>query len=324
MRRHLRWLVPVVFYLLLAGFIAYYLTTIDYALLATATFDWRWIVAATVVGLASRWWMVLIWLTILRGLGATRFESVSTLGYVYSKAWLGRYIPGTAPWILGKIYFASQHGLSKRKLAVSSLLEGGLQALVLMVVGLLLIALDPRAALVDPVLLVLIVAAALVGIVVLLPPVFNRLLALVFRVARRTVLEGRDLPGYRVVATGAGMYVVGALLTGASMFLVARAVWADLPWSEFWFCVGALALASAVSMLAIFAPSGLGVREALIVALLSVIMPTEFALVTAVATRLWSIGVDFLFFGASWSVMRLRRRPLPPTAVAPVAPSPEE
>ncbi len=308
MSRHLRWIIPTVFYALLIGFIVYYLTTIDYELLATVELDWRWIALATLLGMAARYWMVLIWLTILRGLGAPPFRRVAPLAAVYAKAWLGRYIPGTAPWILGKIYFASQHGLSKSKLAVSSLLEGGLQAIVMMTVGLLLVLVDPRAQLVDPLLLTLLVIAVVVGIVVLLPPIFNRLLLWVARILRRRVLSEEDLPGYRVIGTGTLMFVINAALTGVATFFVAKAVDPSLGLAEIVFVSAAVNLSAAVSMVAFFAPGGLGVREALIVLLLSIVMPAEYAIVVAVVVRLWSIGLDLAFFGIAWLAERVTRR----------------
>lgn len=52
-------------------------------------------------------------------------------------------------------------------------------------------------------------------------------------------------------------------------------------------------------MLAIFAPSGIGVREGIQLVLFSLIMPKELALAVTIITRLWSVGMDFVFFGLS-------------------------
>ncbi len=63
--------------------------------------------------------------------------------------------------------------------------------------------------------------------------------------------------------------------------------------------MGAASLAGAASMLAIFAPSGIGVREGIQLVLFSLIMPKELALAVTIITRLWSVGMDFVFFGLS-------------------------
>jgi uncharacterized membrane protein YbhN (UPF0104 family) len=306
-RRHLAWFLPLAYYLLVAGFLAALLTTIDWATLARLRPEIGWVALATLTGLAGRALMVVAWLVILRGLGAPHDLDVPALTLVYAKSWLGRYVPGSAPWILGKIYFASRQGLSVRKLTTASLLEGGLQALVMLVVGLVLMVVVPGAAPLPGWLLAAMIAGALVGAVVLLPPVFNRGMQLAARLLRREALPSDDLPGYRTVGAGAALYAVAALVNGGSLFFIARALNPELPAEVFLYCVGALAVSAAVGMLAVFAPGGLGVREAILVVLLSAVMPTEVALATAVVTRVWSIGVDLLFLGLAATGARIRR-----------------
>jgi len=313
-------LIPIVFYVLLAVFLVLYLRTIDFERILEIDFDWRWIAVASVIAMFSRYWFVYIWLVILTSLGASKFENIPELSYVYAKSWLGRYIPGTAPWILGKIYFASQKGLSKSKLAVSSFLEGGLQVIVLLVVGLVMVLVDSRTSLIDPALKWTMAAVAVAGIVALIPPIFNRIAALGYRIIRKKQLSPDDLPRWSTVGRGAGLYLIGSLLSGLSMFFVAKAVWPELPWETLLYVVGAANLASAASMVAIFVPSGIGVREAILVALLSVVMPTEFAFVAAIVLRLWSILIDLLFFAVASVHTRIHNRRNPPQVTADVAP----
>ncbi len=300
--------IPIVFYAALAVFLVLYLTSIDYSKLASISFHWGYLALATLVSLAYRYWMVFIWLVLLRGLGANKVDSVAEMTFVYARSWLGRYIPGTAPWILGKIYFASKQGVSKAKLAVSSFLEGGLQVIVLLVVGIIVILLDPRTRFIDPWLSVVMIVVAALGLIALAPPVFNRIASLGYRIVRKQTLDQAHLPSWSVVARGAGLYVVGAAFSGLSMAFVAFAVYPELPWSSVLFIVGATNLASAVSMIAIFAPSGIGVREAILVALLSVVMPTELAFVATIVIRLWSVVIDFAFVGIARLQVLVSRR----------------
>jgi uncharacterized membrane protein YbhN (UPF0104 family) len=68
------------------------------------------------------------------------------------------------------------------------------------------------------------------------------------------------------------------------------------------FFAGALAISSTLGLVAIFAPSGLGVREGALVYLLSFIMATPIAVIISILTRIWMtlieiglIGVVYLF-----------------------------
>jgi uncharacterized membrane protein YbhN (UPF0104 family) len=60
---------------------------------------------------------------------------------------------------------------------------------------------------------------------------------------------------------------------------------------------GALALASTLGVLAVFAPGGLGVREGVLVYLLSHIMPEGVSVVLSILTRLWMTVIELGLVG---------------------------
>lgn len=290
-------LIPYLFYGALAVFLVIFFATVDYDELSGLRVHWGLMALALAVGLANRFWLVLIWLVILRGLGASRPRSLAVMADVYAKSWLGRYIPGTLPWILGKIYFASRQGISKTKLAVSSLVEGGVQLLVQLLVGLALLALDSTVAETFGDVWYVLIAAAVVCGVLLHPAVFTWVLSLVHRIVRKRPLEVQHVPGWGVMGSAGAMYVVGGVLGGLAAFLVALSVHPQLSLGDLLFVVAAINLASAVSMVAVFAPSGLGVREAVLIALFTLIMPLDVAVIVAIVLRLWTIAADFAFLG---------------------------
>jgi uncharacterized membrane protein YbhN (UPF0104 family) len=295
-RRALR-LIPVVFYALMILFLVLYLQSLDFSKLRGLHVQWGYLLLATVLGLATRYFGAFIWLTILRSLGANTLRYEPYLVYVYAKAWLGRYIPGTAPWILGKIYFASQRGISKQKLGISSLLEGGIEVVTMLVLSFVLLAFDARLNIVPEDVKLLMIAVAIVGIIALVPPLFNRWVSYVYRLVRHRVLDREHLPSHVTITRGSVLYLATSLINGVSLFFIAKAFYPELGYDDMWFAIGASSLAGAAGMVAFFAPSGLGVREGIQIALFSLIMPTEIALAVTVATRLWIVGVDFVFFG---------------------------
>ncbi len=310
-RRWLHIAVPVVFYALLGVFLVIAIVTIDWSSLDGLELSWTPLIAATVLSLLFRYLGVFIWLRLLHRLGATGLRGHYTeLTYIYAKSWLGRYIPGAATWILGKVYFAGRHGVPRSRLAVSGILEGALQIVATLVVGLALVLADPRADEVVPWLRWTMIAALVAGIIALTPPVFHRLLRLAFRVLRRQAPGDELFPKWGAMLEAAGLYVAGALITGASYYLVVLSAYPDVAISDAPFIIGSASLASAISMLAVFAPGGLGVREATLGLLLAVVMPPAIAVVIVIVLRLWSIVVDVLFYLLTW-LARGRRRPAP-------------
>ncbi len=295
-------LVPTVFYLLLVVFLALYLRSVDFSKLAHLQFNFWYLLLACALSLLARYGAASTWWMILRSLGADKLSFSKQLIAVYAKAWMGRYIPGTAPWILGKIYFASRYGISKQKLAVSSVLEGGLQIVTMLVFGLALLVFDRRLDVVGGGFKLVMILVALAGIVMLTPSVFNRLMSRAFRLLRRGPLPLEHQASRRTIAIGASLYLGDAILNGLGLFFIAKTVDPGLGYDTMLFAMGAASLAGAASMLAIFAPSGIGVREGIQLVLFSLIMPVELALAVTIITRLWSVGIDVIFFAFSRAV----------------------
>ena len=295
--RTLKKTVPYVFYAFVAVFLVYFLLTADYSKLSEIEFNWWYFALATIAGLAYRYWGSFTWQQILRRLGAKAAFSRELI-YVYAKSWLGRYIPGTAPWILGKIYFASKLGISKNKLAVSSLLEGMLQIIITLLISFIILLIDSRAdQFIDSNLRVAIVISIVIGCVALVPMFFNKVIAAIYKIIKKKVFAEEHYVTSGAVINGTLLYIVGAIIGGISFLLIAKSIYAPLGWSDALYILGVSNLANAISMLAIFAPSGIGVREGIQIALLSIVMPPEIAAVIALTTRLWGVLIDFLFFG---------------------------
>ncbi|HSX16191.1 MAG TPA: lysylphosphatidylglycerol synthase domain-containing protein, partial [Candidatus Saccharimonadales bacterium] len=236
-------LVPVVFYTLLLIFLALYLRSIDFSKLADLTLNWWYLALASVLALSKNFVGTFTWFVILRSLGARDLHLQRPLIYVYAKAWLGRYIPGTAPWILGKIYFASQHGISKQKLAVSSLLEGGLQIVTMLVFSLALLVFDSRLDVLGDGFKVLMLAVAAVGIVVLTPAIYNRLVNVAYKFMRGKRIDAENQATRKTVFQGATLYLADAIINGLSLFFIAKAVDPSLAYSNIIFAMGAGSLA---------------------------------------------------------------------------------
>ena len=65
------------------------------------------------------------------------------------------------------------------------------------------------------------------------------------------------------------------------------------------YTTGVMSLAYLLGLINIFAPSGIGVREGVLIYLLSYIMPTPLALIAAVILRIKAIIIDWVLIGSS-------------------------
>ena len=296
--------VGIAYYALLALFLGWYLQRLDLAALNGMRLGIGWLTLATLAGLTFRAWGVIVWQEMLRGLGAAPKTPAGELAHVYAKAWLGRYVPGKVAWILGKVYFGSSLGISKERLAVGALIEAMQQVGITLLLALAILAFDARLAVLNSIQALALAGVAATIVAFLHPATFNALI----RWGRRLTRSGGDAPA-TVVSTptllrGALLQVVAFALTGTSYLLLAIAVNPALDASDYLFLVGTFTLAGAVGILAVFAPSGLGVREGVQLLLLPLVMPAEVALVLTVFARLWSVGVDLGFFALATLLRR--------------------
>lgn len=306
------------FFAAIVLFFVLYLRGIDYDNLKHLDLAWSLVIVASAFGMIFRYWGVMIWRFILKDLGAQELPAFRVLADIYAKAWMGRYIPGTFTWIAGKVYLASQMGISKSRLAVASLLEGGMQIIAISSVSLLILGFDSRLNVISSQVKIVMGIIGLALLIVLSPKVFNRLIRSAYKLIRRQEAHEELSTNGRTVVRAFILYAIGAFITGTSYFFFTRAIVPTIGWHEYFYIIGTFNLAGAIGMAALFVPSGLGVREGVQLVLLSSIMPKEMALIVTVASRLWSAAVDVLFYGiaASW------RRFKPPTPGPPSASRP--
>jgi glycosyltransferase 2 family protein len=238
--------------------------------------DWGALAGAVVLGAAGTAAGALIWLAILDALGVR--PQLRWAG-IFFQAQLGKYIPGSVWQYAGRAAAARTHGIPVRpvgvslpvEFAASALAGGSMAALLLGWWG------------------AVVVGAVAVLLIALDRPARSHLPVLA--TVRATIL-----------------YLPVWLLLGASFWLCARGL-LGIPAGDLPVYMGAFAVAWLAGLVAVYAPGGLGVREAVLVALLSSRIGAADALVVAAASRLILILVDVLLAGLATAELRRRPRP---------------
>lgn len=277
-------------------FLALFLQELDYEILRELRLDpWPLLIGAC-FSLGFRYWGVYIWRGILRDLGATDIPAFSVLASIYARSWMARYIPGTVPWIAGRVLLARDLGISKSRLTVASVLEAGTQIVAIAAVSLLLLGLDGRlTSQFNGRIGLAVLSAGLVFAILLIPAIFNRVIRFSYKVLRGQEAYAELATNSKATLRSLLLYAIGSLLAGVAYYFMALAVWGSVSAADLIFIVGAVNLSGVIGMAAPCVPSGLGVRDASQLVLLSVILPREVALVLTIFSRLWSLIVDLVF-----------------------------
>ena len=104
-----------------------------------------------------------------------------------------------------------------------------------------------------------------------------------------------------------GLFVLNWLIVGLGFYMLSCSIY-PLPWSQFLYAAGIFGVSCIIGILAIFAPSGIGVREGIMVLGLSLIMPKEYAVIISIVSRLWMSISELILIGIAWIVNRIKKR----------------
>ena len=222
---------------------------------------------------------------------------------------LAKYIPGGVWTPAARVVAARRAGVTDAWLVTSSmLLEAGLSAVsgvIVLVLGLAFV--DNVHAPLAP----LIVFGAVVAVLVQ-PRVFRPLAG---RVLRRLGYT-RELPNMRARILSALLvfYAFTWVLGGLALWLLLYSVGARPEAASIVFLGGTAAVGAIVAVLFVFAPSGIGVREASMYGLLLAVATPGQALGAVALNRLALTGVELLLLLVGGLLLR-RSRPLDPAEV---------
>lgn len=257
-------------------------------------FSWWWVLAtacfAGAVALTGiAWGRIIRWLDPSAQVPAREAIAVQCL------SWVLKYIPGQIGSVTNKVLWAGRKGISRTLVLISFLYENiFLQiASIVPAVVILLLSLGPSLFGANATLLLAPLAVLIPAAVVLYPPAFHTLIALPARRLLKAEVPREYFLSVPRAVLSLGEFLLPRLLNGIGFVIIAATVSDITPqhWLPF---IAAYALAGAIGILAILVPSGLGVREAVIVVVLSQYVPTSEAIVISLLARLLATLGDAL------------------------------
>ncbi|PFG32525.1 lysylphosphatidylglycerol synthase domain-containing protein [Sanguibacter antarcticus] len=211
---------------------------------------------------------------------------------VHCASWLLKYVPGQVGSVANKILWGSGRGVSKTLVVITFVYENVFLLLASTIPTVVVLVLDTGVIGGDSLTAVL---PALLALVPLLLVMDRRIFRWAINLVGRRALK-KDVPpeyflGPRAAAKFQLQFVVPRILNAAGFIAVAES-FLTIETSE-WLALGCIyVLAGAVGILAVLVPSGIGVRESVIVLLASRYMPVEQAIVLSLVARLYSTVAD--------------------------------
>jgi len=287
--------------------------------------SWPVVLLAFVLCLLGLFFNLMVWRELLADLGSR--ISIPEAWRIYFIGGLSKYIPGSIWPMLAQAELGADRGIPRSRSALSVVLSYSVMTCGGLVVAAITLPFAHAGSVAQYFWILLLIP---VGAVALSPPVLNRLLRLVLRVARQPAEQVRvSYQGLaRTLAWAAGAWIANGLMIYVLVRHLSGARQGTLLVS-----LAAYGLSWSIGFLAVFAPAGAGVREAVMVAVLHTQTTTAIALTVALVSRALSVVGDAVT-GAAASALVGRRRlrqlrsdrglagERPPPSDDPVAPAP--
>ncbi|WP_169948510.1 lysylphosphatidylglycerol synthase domain-containing protein [Microbispora sp. H11081] len=222
---------------------------------------------------------------------------------IFFVGFLSKYVPGRVPGIIAITKVATANGVTFARLISTAALVMSLVLLSGFTVGLLagVQMLGAQAAWLAG-------AAVLIVLVLVRPQIVTQGSALLLRLLRRpSAAKAVSVRGVRLAVAWQSLSWV---VTGLHLWPLAIAMGAP-PSRSLALCVGAFTLATTIGIASVIIPDGIGVREAVLAAALSLVLPAPAAAVVAVASRLVSTVGEILLGAVALGTAEylIRRRP---------------
>ena len=242
-----------------------------------ARLSWPLLAASLVAVVGALLGAMLTWRTLLADLGSPL--PLRSAAKVFFVGQLGKYIPGAVWPVLAQMEMGRDLGVPRPRSAAAFFLTMPIQLATGLLVTLVTLGWDRFGwlLLLVPVLLVL-----------LEPKVINGLIGFGLRRLKREPLE-HPLTR-RGMLTALGWALAGWVCYGLHLYFI-------VPQAGLIFAVGAFALSWSLGILSVVVPAGAGVREVVIVGVLSPVMPSGQAIAVALSSRIVIVIGDLICAG---------------------------
>ncbi len=260
-------------------------------------------ILSTIIFVFSYFIQIWAWYLITLKLKIALSPSETLKTWFYSQ--LGKYLPGKIWLLLGRFYYYESRGKSRKFITVALYFEmvtiivsGGL----LFLAGLILF--KEMESVYSGKTFWGLLALFILAFVCLHPRILERIINWILAQFKRDPVSLSI--SYSDVLWILFICIVAWLVGGIGFYLFVDAVYPIAP-QYILFLTGALAISSTLGLIAIFAPSGLGVREGALVYLLSFMMVTPVAVIISVLTRIWMTLIEIGLIGMVYLIDRYQK-----------------
>lgn len=235
----------------------------------------------------------LIWNSILRALDSTKKLSSLKAIKIYIYSWFGKYLPGKVWFFFGRVHLGQKEGLNKKNLIIGTAYE-----IILSIISIFLFSLfflSMSFGMKVPNFYIISILIILIGLLLLHPKILYYFSNLFLRKFKRIEIPITSFLSYKKIIIIIILFFIVFSINGIGFFFLVKSI-VYLPFYDIIGLIGAFIFASGLGMVAIFAPSGIGVREGVLVMFLQFYFPVSIAILISLITRIWATIGEVIIF----------------------------
>ncbi len=247
------------------------------------------------INLASLWHLI----TVKTGAGIRYPRALSA----YLTSIPGKYIPGKVFMLALRFPEYDEQGVPLRKISVDFVLENVctlLGAGFLFLVSILFFPVE-----VDTIIVVIVALMMVAFFVCIHPKILNFFLRLLQKLIKKDDLQ---IPfGYADMLKIVLLFIANWAIAGLGFYMMVDMI-SPVPASQMLYVGGVFGLSVVIGIVSLFAPSGIGVRETVMVIALTAVMPESTAVVVSVVSRVWTTVAELLLIGVGFAMKAVIKR----------------
>lgn len=279
----LKWLVS----LTVISFLVWYLfVNFNKVTWSELDFDYSTLVLSFVILLVDYILLSSLWNLVLRKMGY--YLPWLTAHKIFFPSLLSRYIPGKAVLVISRIYLGKKAGIDGGTIFTSIIID---TVLLLSSGTLCFLILLPFLKGLPNYFISLSLVLAIVLMIILHPFFLKSIVNLLLRVVKHDVIDIKLR--YHQIISLVFLYSLHWILDGIAIFFLISSFY-KINTSLLFFLPGIIGFSTVLSMISFITPGGLGVREGILVLLLSIFIPPHFAVLISLISRVWFTIAEIL------------------------------
>jgi hypothetical protein len=248
------------------------------------SFDYTYLLISLALLVVSLSLFPLVWRLIIKSLDKNCLLTPNQAIKIYLTSEFGKYIPGKVWAVAGKVYLAAQYGLSKKMLLISSFLDAVLAVTGTLIIGLIFFI--SYLNILTWQIYSIALSIILIVLIIIQPKVFYSFFNYVLVKFKREPIAKEHKLSYSHILKFAFFYLIIAFIHGLAFVMFVFSI-THLNLNQLPLIIGSFNLAKGLGVAALFAPSGLGIREGVLTLGLGVAFSSTIAILISLLARLW-------------------------------------